>query len=155
VGYEPQVILAGRRINDSMGGFVAQRLVKLLIAAGRPVRGARVGILGLAFKENVPDLRNSRVPDIAAELRGFGIAPLVHDPLIGAAEAQRAYGIELAAEGALTGLDALVIAVPHRGFLDRPLARYLDALVPGGVVVDVKSALDPRAVPEGIAYWSL
>jgi len=155
VGYLPQVILAGRRINDTMGGFVAQRLVKLLVAAGRPVRGARVGILGLAFKENVPDLRNSRVPDICAELRGFGIAALVHDPLINAAEARREYGIELAAEGALTQLDALVIAVPHRGFLDGPLARYLKTLVPGGVVVDIKSALDPRAVPEGMTYWSL
>ena len=155
LGYLPQVILAGRRINDSMGGFVAQRLVKLLIAAGRPVRGARVGILGLAFKENVPDLRNSRVPDIAAELRGFGIAAMVHDPLIDADEARREYGVELAAEGALAELDALVIAVPHRAFLERPLARYMEALVPGGVVVDVKSALDPRAVPEGITYWSL
>jgi UDP-N-acetyl-D-galactosamine dehydrogenase len=155
VGYLPQVILSGRRINDSMGGFIAQRLVKLLIAAGRPVGGARVGILGLAFKENVPDLRNSRVPDIAAELKGFGIAALVHDPLIDAAEARREYGIELAAEGALTDLDALVIAVPHRSFLDRPLARYLEVLMPGGVVVDVKSALDPRAVPEGMTYWSL
>ena len=155
LGYLPQVILAGRRINDSMGGFIAQRLVKLLIAAGRPVRGARVGILGLAFKENVPDLRNSRVPDIAAELQGFGISALVHDPHIDAAEARREYGLELAAEGALEGLDALVIAVPHRSFLDRPLARYLEALVPGGVVVDVKSALDPRAVPEGMTYWSL
>jgi len=155
VGYLPQVILAGRRINDSMGGFIAQRLVKLLIAAGRPVRRARVGILGLAFKENVPDLRNSRVPDIAAELKGFGIAALVHDPLIDAAEARREYGIELAAEGALAELDALVIAVPHRRFLDRPLARYLEAVVPRGVVVDVKSALDPRAAPEGMTYWSL
>ena len=155
VGYLPQVILAGRRINDSMGGFVAQRLVKLLIAAGRPVRGARVGILGLAFKENVPDLRNSRVPDIATELRGFAIEAMVHDPLIEAGEARREYGIELASEGALAELDALVIAVPHRSFLDRPLARYLEALVPGGVVVDVKSALDPRAVPAGMTYWSL
>jgi len=85
-----------------MGGFIAQRLVKLLIAAGRPVGGARVGILGLAFKENVPDLRNSRVPDIAAELRGFGIEAMMHDPLIDAAEARHEYGIELAAEGALT-----------------------------------------------------
>jgi UDP-N-acetyl-D-glucosamine/UDP-N-acetyl-D-galactosamine dehydrogenase len=155
VGYLPQVILAGRRINDSMGGFVAQRLVKLLIAADRPVRGARVGILGLAFKENVPDLRNSRVPDIASELKGFGIEAMVHDPLIDAAEARREYGLELAVEAALTNLDALVIAVPHRSFLDRPLTRYLEALVPGGVVADVKSALDPRAVPEGITYWSL
>jgi len=155
VGYVPQVILAGRRINDSMGTLLAQRLVKLMTAAERPVRGAKVGILGLAFKENVPDLRNSRVPDIVAELRGFGIEALVHDPLIDPAEARREYGIELAAEIALTRLDALVIAVPHRAFLDRPIARYLEALVPGGVVVDVKSALNPSAVPAGVMYWSL
>jgi UDP-N-acetyl-D-galactosamine dehydrogenase len=155
VGYLPQVILAGRRINDSMGGFIAQRLVKLLIAADRPVRGARVGILGLAFKPDVPDLRNSRVPDIVAELRGFGIDALVHDPLVDAAEARREYGIEMAAADALARLDALVIAVPHRVFLERPLTRYLDAVVPKGVVVDVKSALEPSVVPEGLVYWSL
>ena len=155
VGYLPQVILAGRRINDSMGGFIAQRLVKLLIAADRSVRGARVGILGLAFKPDVPDLRNSRVPDIVAELRGFGIEALVHDPLVDANEARRDYGIELASAEALARLDALVIAVPHRLFRERPLARYLDAVASKGVVVDVKSALEPVAVPEGLSYWSL
>ena len=155
VGYLPQVILAGRRINDSMGGFIAQRLVKLLIAADRPVRGARVGILGLAFKPDVPDLRNSRVPDIVAELRGFGIEALVHDPLVDAAAARREYGIDLASANALAHLDALVIAVPHRVFRERPLTRYLDAVTTNGVVVDVKSALEPSAVPEGIVYWSL
>src|SRR5487761_1078669 len=80
-GYYPQVILSGRRINDGMGGFIAQRLIKLLIAAGRPVKGARIGIIGLTFKEDVPDLRNSRVPDILAELRDYGIAAQVADPL--------------------------------------------------------------------------
>ena len=89
VGYYPQVILSGRRINDGMGGFIAQRLVKLLIAAERPVKGAQIGILGITFKENVPDLRNSRVPDIVAELREFGIAALVADPLADPAEAKR------------------------------------------------------------------
>src|SRR5438270_4454936 len=91
-GYYPQVILSGRRINDGMGGFIAQRLVKLLIAAERPVKGARIGILGLTFKEDVPDLRNSRVPDMVAELREFGIAALVADPLADPAEAEREYG---------------------------------------------------------------
>ena len=104
VGYYPQVILSGRRINDGMGAFVAQRLVKLLIAAGRPVKGARVGILGLTFKEDVPDLRNSRVPDIVAELREFGIEALVDDPLADPAEAKREYGIELVAFENLAGL---------------------------------------------------
>src|SRR5581483_7997279 len=95
VGYLPQVILAGRRINDSMGGFIAQRLVKLLIAAGRPIRGARVGILGLAFKEDVPDIRNSRVPDILAELRSYAIHALVHDPMVDGSAAQHEYGLKL------------------------------------------------------------
>ena len=155
VGYLPQVILAGRHINDSMGAFIAQRLVKLLIAADRPVRGARVAILGLAFKPDIPDLRNSRVPDIVAELKGFGIDALVHDPLVDAEEARREYGIALASVDALTRLDALVVAVPHRIFRERPLARYLDVLTPRGVVIDVKSALEPSAVPAGLAYWSL
>jgi len=155
VGYLPQVILAGRRINDSMGGFIGQRLVKLLTSADHPVRGARIGILGLAFKENVPDLRNSRVPDIVAELRSFGIEALVHDPLVDAAEARQEYGIEIVAEEALQHLNGLVIAVPHRAFLERPLARYIDALLPKGVVVDVKSALDPATLPAGFSYWSL
>jgi UDP-N-acetyl-D-galactosamine dehydrogenase len=155
LGYLPQVILAGRRINDSMGSFIAQRLVKLLTSADRPVRRARIGILGLAFKENVPDLRNSRVPDIVAELKGFGIDALVHDPLVDAAEARHEYGLEIVAAEALQHLDGLVIAVPHRVFLDRPLARYLDAVLPKGVVVDVKSVLDPAALPAGLNYWSL
>ncbi len=149
------MILAGRRINDSMGSFIAQRLVKLLTSADRPVRRARIGILGLAFKENVPDLRNSRVPDIVAELKGFGIDALVHDPLVDAAEARHEYGLEIVAAEALQHLDGLVIAVPHRVFLDRPLARYLDAVLPKGVVVDVKSVLDPAALPAGLNYWSL
>jgi len=155
VGYHPQVILAGRRINDGMGAYIAQRLVKMLIAAEHRVKNTRIGILGLAFKEDVPDLRNSRVPDIVAELKGFGIDALVHDPLVDAAEARHEYGLEIVAAEALQHLDGLVIAVPHRVFLDRPLARYLDAVLPKGVVVDVKSVLDPAALPAGLNYWSL
>src|SRR4051794_5801488 len=93
LGYHPEVILAGRRINDGMGGFVAQKLVKLLIAADVPVRRARVGVLGLTFKENVPDLRNSRVPDILAELTSFGVTALVHDPLAPDEAARAEYGL--------------------------------------------------------------
>ena len=113
-GYYPQVILSGRRINDGMGGFIAQRLVKLLISAERSVKGARIGIIGITFKEDVPDLRNSRVPDIVAELREFGISALVADPLADADEARREYGVELAALDQLGGLDGLILAVPHR-----------------------------------------
>ena len=143
-GYYPQVILSGRRINDGMGGFIAQRLVKLLIAAERPVKGARIGILGITFKEDVPDLRNSRVPDIVAELREFGIAASVADPLADPAEAKREYGVELVPLGALTKLDGLVLAVPHRVLGEGGWHRLFATLVPGGVFVDVKSVGRPR-----------
>src|SRR5215471_17531911 len=93
-GYYPQVILSGRRINDGMGAFIAQRLVELLIVAEWPVKCAKIGIVGITFKEDVPDLRNSRVPDIVAELRDFGIAASIADPLADPAEAKREYGIE-------------------------------------------------------------
>jgi UDP-N-acetyl-D-glucosamine/UDP-N-acetyl-D-galactosamine dehydrogenase len=155
VGYHPQVILAGRRINDGMGAYIAQRLVKMLIAAEHRVKNTRIGILGLAFKEDVPDLRNSRVPDIVAELRAFGIEALVHDPLADAEEARREYGLELSAMSELRELDGLVLAVPHRLFRDNGFAGVLAALSPGGVLIDVKSAVDRALVPAGITYWSL
>jgi UDP-N-acetyl-D-galactosamine dehydrogenase len=154
-GYYPQVILSGRRINDGMGGFIAQRLVKLLIAAERPVKGARIGILGLTFKEDVPDLRNSRVPDIVAELREFGIAAMVADPLADPAAANREYGIELAALGSLADLDGLILAVPHNVLRKVGWDRLFAGLSPGGVFVDVKSAVPRNTVPPEIHYWSL
>jgi UDP-N-acetyl-D-galactosamine dehydrogenase len=154
-GYYPQVILSGRRINDGMGGFIAQRLVKLLIAAERPVKGARIGILGITFKEDVPDLRNSRVPDIVAELREFGIAASVADPLADTAHAKREYGVELVPLGALTKLDGLILAVPHRVLGEGGWPRLFDSLVPGGVFIDVKSVVARGKVPSGIHYWSL
>lgn len=155
VGYRPEMILAGRRINDQMGAFLAGKLVKVLARQGRTILGARVGILGLTFKENVSDLRNSRVPDIAAELRSYGIDPLVHDPLADPARARHEYGIDLAALDAFRNLDALVLAVPHRAYLDRPRDDLWACLREGGLVMDVKSALDPVSVPPRLAYWSL
>src|SRR6266481_810055 len=154
-GYYPQVILSGRRINDGMGGFIAQRLVKLLIAAERPVKGARIGIVGITFKEDVSDLRNSRVPDIVAELREFGISALVVDPLADPSDAQREYDIELVPLEAFTELDGLVLAVPHRVMREAGWEKLFAALVPGGVFVDVKSAVASSAVPQGTPYWSL
>ena len=154
-GYYPQVILSGRRINDGMGGFIAQRLVKLLIAAERPVKGARVGILGITFKEDVSDLRNSRVPDIVGELREFGISALVADPFADPAEARREYGIELAPLEAFTELDGLILAVPHRVLGADGWEKFLAALAPGGVFVDVKSVVDRGRVPPELHYWSL
>ena len=149
------MILSGRRINDGMGGFIAQRLVKLLIAAERPVKGARIGILGITFKEDVPDLRNSRVPDIVAELREFGIAAIVADPLADPPEAKREYGIELVPIDAFTNLDGLILAVPHRVLVVEGWDRLFVTLTPGGVIIDVKSAVPREKVPQGTHYWSL
>ena len=155
-GYYPQVILSGRRINDGMGGFIAQRLVKLLIAAERPVKGARIGILGITFKEDVPDLRNSRVPDIVAELREFGIAASVADPLADPAEAKREYGIELVPLEALTELDGLILAVPHRVLGEAGWDKLFDALSPGRGLCRCQVGGSPRTrFRRAIHYWSL
>jgi UDP-N-acetyl-D-galactosamine dehydrogenase len=154
-GYHPQIILSGRRINDSMGAFIGQRLIKMLIAAERPVKAARVGIIGLAFKENVRDLRNSRVPDIVAELRQFGIRAMIADPLVDPAEAGLHYGLDLVPLAALEQLDGLILAVPHRAIREAGWRRLFDALVPGGVFIDVKSAIPRGEVPDHIHYWSL
>jgi UDP-N-acetyl-D-galactosamine dehydrogenase len=154
-GYYPQVILSGRRINDGMGAFIAQRLVKLLIAAERPVKGAKIGIIGITFKEDVPDLRNSRVPDIVAELRDFGIAALVADPLADPADAKREYSVELASLQSLNKLDGLVLAVPHRVLATSGWDKLVGKLNPGGVFIDVKSAVPRASVPSDIHYWSL
>jgi UDP-N-acetyl-D-galactosamine dehydrogenase len=155
LGYHPEVILAGRRINDGMGAFVAQKLVKLLIAQDVAVRQARVGILGLTFKENVPDLRNSRVPDILNELRSFGITASVHDALAPEAAARAEYGLELAPLELMRQLDALVLAVPHRAYLALGEAALAAMLGPRGIVVDVRAALDPALLPASLTYWSL
>ena len=155
VGYYPEVILAGRRINDSMGGYIARRLVKLLIAAERPVKGAKVGVLGITFKENVPDLRNSRVPDIIAELREFGIDPLISDPHADAGAVRHEYGLELAPLTMLQNLDALIVAVAHRAYAERGWDKLIRCVAAGGVCIDVKSAISPADVPKEIRYWSL
>ena len=153
VGYDPQVILAGRRVNEGMGAFVAQKLIKLLIAAGQMVKGARIAILGLTFKENVPDLRNSRVPDIVRELREFGVEPLIYDPLVTPDAARHEYGLELAERADLHDLDGLILAVPHREFLSWPRPELLGTLRPQGLLIDVKSVLLPSDLPG--RYWSL
>lgn len=155
IGYHPQVILAGRRINDDMGKYVAQRIVKLMVNAGVHIKHARVGILGLTFKENVSDLRNSRVPDIVNELREFGVIPLVHDAVANAEEAKHEYGINLVRWEQLSGLDGLILAVPHQAYLDKSLSEIVSRLDSGGVFVDVKSAFEPSSFPKDIVYWSL
>jgi UDP-N-acetyl-D-galactosamine dehydrogenase len=155
LGYQPEVILAGRRINNNMGPFVAQKVVKMLIDADITVKNARVGVLGLTFKEDCNDIRNSKVPDILRELRQFGIDAIVHDPLAQPAEAQHEYGVKLSPLEEMSKLDALVMAVSHKWYLDQGQTRLLSMVRDGGVVVDVKSVLDPGRTERGIRYWSL
>ena len=156
MGYQPQVILSGRRINNGVGAFVAQRTMKMLSRAGVPLSHAKVGILGLTFKENVPDLRNSRIPDIVQELSEFGISAIVHDPLGDPVIAEEEYGVHLCEWEALHGLDALIFAVAHSKYLEMGVDKLLSLVREGGVVVDVKSVLDPARITErGLVYWSL
>ena len=155
VGFRPDTILAGRRINDGMGAFIANKMVKLLLASGRDGSALRVGVLGLTFKEDVPDIRNSRVPDILQELREFGIDPIIHDPHAEADEVAHEYGLTLSALDAFSGLDALVLAVSHREYREMASTSLFGMLKAGGLLVDVKSCIPRSSVPEGIAYWSL
>ena len=155
LGYKPDVILAGRRINDNMSHFVANKVVKMLVNANVPVKGARVGVLGLTFKEDVNDIRNSKVPDIIHELREFGISAMLHDPYADATETHHEYGLELTPLDQFRALDALVFAVSHKAYLEMGQDKILATLRDGGVLADVKSALDPNKMPRGIRYWSL
>jgi UDP-N-acetyl-D-glucosamine/UDP-N-acetyl-D-galactosamine dehydrogenase len=155
LGYHPEVILAGRRINDGMGAYVAQKLVKLLIQGQIKVKSARVGILGLTFKENVHDIRNSKVPDIVKELEEFGIRPLIHDPYADPAETRHEYGLDLAPLDELHDLDALILAVNHVEFQQAGVASLVRRLNERSVFVDVKSCFEPAEFPAGVAYWSL
>lgn len=159
IGYNPQVILAGRRINDSMGKYVAEMTVKKLIQADKAVKGCRVLVLGLTFKENVPDIRNSKVVDVIDELREYGVDVLIHDPVASAEEAKHEYGIELACLENVGTVDAVILAVPHDRFKSISAAQ-LKALCSNGsgcgVVVDVKNVLDSDMVlNQGLGYWSL
>ncbi len=155
LGYHPQVILSGRRINDGMGSYVAQRIVKLLAQRDRPIHNARVGILGFTFKENVPDIRNSKIVDVYKELKEFGIDPMVHDPVADPATVQRAYGVELSDLADFTNLAALVVAVSHDEFQSLDGARLSDMLTPEGVLVEVRPRIDPATLRADLAYWSL
>jgi len=154
LGYMPQVILAGRRINDSMGNIIARRLVRFLAGGNHAMKRAPVGVLGLTFKENVPDTRNSRVPDILNELKDFGIQALAHDPLASPKEIEHEYGITVSDLKAFKGLDALVLAVPHKAYLAKP-EKLFGMLRDDGIIVDIKSAIDPKTVPGNLRYWSL
>ncbi len=155
VGYHPEVILAGRRINDTMGSYIAERLVKMLLKAGKLPGACKVGVIGLAFKENVPDLRNTRVVDILSALKEFGVAAMLADPLVDGAEARSEYGVDVLDLALLQDLDAMVLAVPHEKVLKEGLATLTGRIKPGGILIDVKSALKPGELPADLAYWSL
>ena len=156
LGYIPQVILAGRRINDGMGKFIAEQTVKQMIQAGSHVKGAKVIVLGLTFKENCGDLRNSKVIDIINELNTYGIEVLVHEPIGDADEARHEYGVSLTAWDKLPQADAIVAAVAHKEFLARPLSDFLGKLKQGGAFIDVKSAYDTKALRDaGLTVWRL
>ncbi|CAH0233875.1 MULTISPECIES: nucleotide sugar dehydrogenase [unclassified Peribacillus] len=156
VGHHPEVILAGRRINDNMGGFVATSLVKKMIKRNMPVQGARVTVLGLTFKENVPDLRNSKVIDVIRELQEFGMDVQVTDAEADNKEAEREYGVSLTNYNDLLPADAVVVAVSHREYLERGWGQFDQLLKHGkGIVVDIKSTLNKLECPESIDLWRL
>jgi UDP-N-acetyl-D-galactosamine dehydrogenase len=139
-----------------MGRYVAQETVKLLVRAGRQVNGATVNVLGLTFKEDVPDLRNSRVIDIIDELKSYGVTVNVHDPEASPEEAQKEYGIKLTSWNELPRADALVLAVAHKTLLDRPMDQFLSKIAKGGCFVDVKSRMAKAALEErGLLVWRL
>jgi UDP-N-acetyl-D-galactosamine dehydrogenase len=156
VGYRPEVILAGRRINDQMGKFIAEKTVKIMIQVGRHIKGSRVGVCGLTFKEDCPDLRNSRTPDIVAELEAYGIRTLVHDPLAEPSEALAIYNIQLSSMDEFSGLDAMVFSVAHGQYRTLTPRECMQMLVPGGCIIDVKSIFKPEDFENtGFSYWRL
>jgi UDP-N-acetyl-D-galactosamine dehydrogenase len=159
IGYHPQVIMAGRRINDGMGKYVAEMTVKKLIQADKTVKGARILVLGLTFKENVPDIRNTRVIDIIDELREYGVEVLVHDPVASAEETRAEYGIALVDIETAANFDGVVWAVAHQAFQSlnpAQLRRFCTSGNGQGVVIDVKAVLNRNDVEaEGLIYWCL
>ncbi len=154
LGYRPEVILAGRRINDDMGPHVARKTIKLLLNNGRSVGDAKIGVLGLTFKENVPDLRNSKTPDIVNELKSYGVTAMVHDPLANAEEAMEEYGIELHSWEALQSLDVIILAVNHSFYIEQK-ENVMDRLKQDAILIDVKSSIEPSELRSDIIYWSL
>lgn len=156
LGHNPQVILAGRRINDGMGKYIAEQTIKQLIAADLPVKGADVVVLGLTFKEDCPDLRNSKVIDVIAELQTYGVNVHVHDPLAAADQALLEYGVTLKSLTEMPKAHAIVAAVAHQAYRDLSPEVVAALAVPGAVLVDVKASFDARAAKDaGLLVWRL
>jgi UDP-N-acetyl-D-galactosamine dehydrogenase len=157
IGYRPEVILAGRRINDNMGKYVAERAIKMMIASDIQVNKARVAVLGLSFKENVPDLRNTRVIDIINELKDYGVKILAHDPLANPEEARCLYNLELVSLKDIKNVDAVVLAVAHNHYKEMGLSGIAGLCRRNfPILLDIKAVFDPRkAISSGINYWRL
>ena len=157
LGYHPEMILAGRRINDGMGKHTAERTVKMLIAAGKQVRGARVAILGITFKEDVPDLRNTKVVDIISELQDYGVEVLVSDPLADPKEALKYYGVNLVPLEKIKGVDAVILAVMHRVYQAEGLQGIAGRCSgPNPLVIDIKGCFSPAEAQNArVTYWRL
>ena len=156
IGYSPQVILAGRRINDSMAKFVAEQTIKQLIKSNCNVKGAKVNVLGLTFKENCPDLRNSKVAELIHELKSYGVELHIHDPVADAKEARHEYGVELESWESLPRADVIIVAVSHQEFIERPISDLQSKVVERGCFIDVKSQFDQKALNEtGLSVWRL
>jgi UDP-N-acetyl-D-glucosamine/UDP-N-acetyl-D-galactosamine dehydrogenase len=156
LGYHPQVILAGRRINDGMGKYIAEQTVKQMIASGCNIKGAQVLVLGLTFKEDCADLRNSKVVDIVSELKTYGIEVTVHDPAADVDEAMHEYGLTLTPWERLRPAQAVVLAVAHREYRALTAQQVVELAIPGGAVIDVKGALNAHALRNaGLTVWRL
>jgi UDP-N-acetyl-D-glucosamine/UDP-N-acetyl-D-galactosamine dehydrogenase len=156
LGYHPQVILAGRRINDSMGKYIAEQTIKQMIQSGHNIKGADVIVLGLTFKENCPDLRNSKVIDVIHELQSFGCTVHVHDPVAESGEAQHEYGVSLTPWDKLPRAAAIVAAVAHKEYAEMGVAQLAEKLQPKGVFADVKSFYEPAELEAaGATVWRL
>ncbi len=155
LGYHPQVILAGRRINDGMGKFLAEKLISLMINQGRVIRGARVNVLGLTFKEDCPDIRNSKVPGVIEELKAYGMEVCVHDPLADRKAAEHEYGLVLSSWEDLPKADALVIAVAHEEYRQLKIDLLLEKIEQHSCIVDVKSVINPLSLPSDVIHWCL
>lgn len=155
MGYHPQLILASRRVNDSMGPLVADKLIKMLVQAGKAPKNAKVAILGITFKEDVPDLRNSRVPDIVDTLREYGVEPMIFDPLASPPEVKHEYNLALSHPNDMKELDAVIYAVQHEAFRADFETSVVSKMKDGAVLIDIKSVLPPEKLREDIQYWSL
>ncbi|MBI3569609.1 MAG: nucleotide sugar dehydrogenase [Gammaproteobacteria bacterium] len=156
MGYHPEVILAGRRINDSMGKYIAEQTIKQIIQAGHSVNGSHVIVMGITFKEDCPDSRNTRVIDVVDELKSYGVKVSVHDPVADAEEARHEYGIELHSWESLPRAKAIVAAVAHKPFLGMGTEKYLKKLERGGCFIDVKARFDAKSFTEaGMHVWRL